>query len=445
VVNVVIVGGGAAGMSTASRARKINPDAEITVFEKSGFVSYAPCGIPYYVEHLVDKPEKLQTYTPEFFKKERNIDMHIHSNIENIDPNSKTIEYVQNGTSNSLSWDKLVIASGAEPIKPRIDGIGLTNIFTVKFIEDGIRIRNAAANARNVVIVGGGYIGVEMAEAFVQIGKKVTIVEMLPHVLANLDPEMSKIIEDEFLEKGVSLRLGEKVVEFAGKDRVRKVVTDKGEYDADLVILAVGFKPRIDLARKTGIKLGVTGAIETRETMETNIEDVYACGDCAETIHLITGMKTWIPLGPTANKMGYIAGTNVFGEKHKFPGILGTAFIKAFDLQIARTGLTEAEAKNRGIQPAAAFIKAPTRAHYYPGNDEITLKIVSEKSTGRLLGAQCIGREGAVERINVFAALLYMNAKITDMFFTDFGYAPPFAPVWDPLVVASRVLGSIFG
>lgn len=296
-VRVIVVGGGAAGMSTASRARKIKPDAEITVFEKSGFVSYAPCGIPYYVEDLVDKPERLQTYTPEFFKKERNIDVHIHSNIENVDPASKTIAYVQDGTSKSLQWDKLVIACGAEPIKPRIDGIGLANIFTVKFIEDGIRIRDAATRTRNIVIVGGGYIGVEMAEAFAQTGKKVTIVEMFPHVLSNLDLELSRIIEDEFLKKGVILRLGEKVVEFAGKDTVGKVVTDKGEYEADLVVVAVGFRPKVDLAQKIGLELGVTGAIETERTMETNLEDVYACGDCAETTHLITGEKTWIPLG----------------------------------------------------------------------------------------------------------------------------------------------------
>ena len=442
-VRVIVVGGGAAGMSTASRARKIKPDAEITVFEKSGFVSYAPCGIPYYVEDLVDKPERLQTYTPEFFKKERNIDVHIHSNIENVDPTSKTIAYVQDATSKSLQWDKLVIACGAEPIKPRIDGIGLANIFTVKFIEDGIRIRDAATRTRNIVIVGGGYIGVEMAEAFAQTGKKVTIVEMLPHVLSNLDLELSRIIEDEFLKKGVILRLGEKVVEFAGKDTVGKVVTDKGEYEADLVVVAVGFRPKVDLAKKIGLKLGVTGAIETERTMETNLEDVYACGDCAETTHLITGEKTWIPLGPTANKMGYTAGNNLFGEKLEFPGVLGTAFTKAFDLQIARTGLTEAEARNGGIQTSAVVIKAPTRAHYYPGNDEITLKVVSEKSTGRLLGAQCIGREGTVGRINAFAALLYMKARIKDLFFTDFGYAPPFAPVWDPLIQASRVIGPI--
>jgi NADPH-dependent 2,4-dienoyl-CoA reductase/sulfur reductase-like enzyme len=443
VVRIIVVGGGAAGMSTASRARKIKPDAEITVFEKSGFVSYAPCGIPYYVENLVDKPEKLQTYTPEFFKKERNIDVHIHSNIENVDPASKTIAYVQDGTSKSLQWDKLVIACGAEPIKPRIDGIWLANIFTVKFIEDGIRIRDAATRTRNIVIVGGGYIGVEMAEAFVQTGKKVTIVEMLPHVLSNLDLELSRIIEDEFLKKGVILRLGEKVVEFAGKDTVGKVVTDKGEYEADLVVVAVGFRPKVDLAQKIGLELGVTGAIETERTMETNLEDVYACGDCAETTHLITGEKTWIPLGPTANKMGYTAGNNLFGEKLEFPGVLGTAFTKAFDLQIARTGLTEAEARNGGIQTSAVVIKAPTRAHYYPGNDEITLKVVSEKSTGKLLGAQCIGREGTVGRINAFAALLYMKARNKDLFFTDFGYAPPFAPVWDPLIQASRVIGPI--
>lgn len=437
---MVVVGGGAAGMSAASRARKIRPDAEIVVFEKSGFVSYAPCGIPYLVENLVEKAEKLQTYTPEFFKKERNIDVHVHSAVENIEVGSKILTQVQNGKSSSLHWDALVIASGAEPIKPPIAGIELENIYTVKFIEDGIRIKETAAKSSNIVIMGGGYIGVEMAEAFAQTGKNVIVIEMLPHVLANLDPEMSSIIENKLLERNVRLKLGEKVVEFAGKDHVKKVVTDKGEYQADLVIVAVGFKPSVDLARKIGLKLGVTGAIEAKDTMETSIKDIYACGDCAETTHLITGEKTWIPLGPTANKMGHTAGSNLFGEKRKFPGVLGTAFTKAFDLQIARTGLTETETKKRGIGTNAALIKAPTRAHYYPGNDQITLKIVSEESTGRLLGAQCVGKEGVIGRINSLAAMLYMRADVRDLFFTDFGYAPPFAPVWDPVVVASRLL-----
>jgi NADPH-dependent 2,4-dienoyl-CoA reductase/sulfur reductase-like enzyme len=444
VVRVIVVGGGAAGMTAASRARKIRPDADIVVFEKSGFVSYAPCGIPYYVENLVDKPESLQTYTPEFFKKQRNIDVHVNSRVESVDPNSKTLRYTENGEEDGLSWDKLVVASGALPIKPRVEGIELGNVFTAKFIEDAVRIREAAAKSMNVVIVGGGYIGVEMAEAFARTGKNVTVVEMLPHLLANLDAEMSRLIESEFHERNVSVKLGEKVVEFTGRDRVQKVSTDKAEYQADLVIVAVGFKPNVGLAQKIGLKLGVTGAIETRDTMETNVEDVYACGDCAETNNLVTGAKTWLPLGPTANKMGYVAGSNLFGEKHKFPGVLGTAFTKGFDLQVARTGLTETEAKNRDIETRTALIKASTRAHYYPENDSITLKIVSEQSTGRLLGAQCIGKEGVTGRINSFAAMLYMKAHIKDLFFTDFGYAPPFAPVWDPLVVASRVSGPVY-
>jgi NADPH-dependent 2,4-dienoyl-CoA reductase/sulfur reductase-like enzyme len=444
-VRVAVIGGGAAGMSAASRARKIRPDAEIAVFEKNGFVSYAPCGIPYYVENLVDKAEKLMTYTSEFFKKERNIDVRLHSYVENVETGSKTLTEVQNGKSSSVKWDKLVIASGAEPIKPRIAGIELEGVYTAKFIEDGIRIKEAAERASNIVIVGGGYIGVEMAEAFVQIGKNVVVVEMLPHILANFDPEMSDIVEKKLAQRNVNLKVGEKVVEFTGKDHVQNVVTDRDEYLADLVIVAVGFKPNVDLARKIGLKLGDTGAIETKDTMETSVEGIYACGDCVETTHLITGEKTWIPLGPTANKMGYIAGSNLFGQNHKFPGVLGTAFTKAFDLQIARTGLTEIEAKKKGIDPDAVFIKAPTRAHYYPGNVEIALKIVSEKSTGKLLGAQCTGKEGVTGRINSFAAMLYMKANRTDLFLTDFGYAPPFAPVWDPLVIASRVLNPIIG
>jgi NADPH-dependent 2,4-dienoyl-CoA reductase/sulfur reductase-like enzyme len=440
-VRVAVVGGGAAGMTAASRVRKLVKDAQISVFEESEFVSYAPCGIPYLVEGLVHDPADLTMYSPEFFRKERNIDVHTSCRVENIDLSAKTLTYQENEEQTPLSWDKLVLATGAEPIVPKIGGIEMENVFTAKFIEDGIKIRKAAAKAKDVVVVGGGYIGVEMAEAFVVSGKRVTVMEMLPNVLANLDPEVSEIVQNELSANRVVLKLEENVLELLGGDEVKRVVTDKGEYSADLVVVAVGFRPKVEIAEKIGARIGGTGAIDVEDTMETSLADVFACGDCAETTHLVTGKKVWIPLGPTANKMGYVAGTNLFGGTMRFPGIVGTAFTKVFDLRVARTGLTENEAKGNGFEVSSALIRAGTRAHYYPSSEQITLKIISDRATGRLLGAQCVGKEGVTGRINAFSALLGMKASTRDLFFSDFGYAPPFAHVWDPLVIAARVIG----
>jgi NADPH-dependent 2,4-dienoyl-CoA reductase/sulfur reductase-like enzyme len=416
-------------------------DAEILVFEQRGFVSYAPCGIPYYVEGLVNQPEELVTYSPAFFKNERDIDVHVHAYVEDVDVSEKTLTYVEDRIRKTVEWDKLIIATGAEPVKPRIPNIEVDKIFTVKFIEDAMKIREAAIHADNIVIVGGGYIGVEMAEAFRVLGKTVTVIEMLPHILPNLDPEVSEIVARKLAENGVRLRLGEQVHEFIGDDEVERVVTDKTNYDADLIVLAVGVRPNTTLARKLGVQIGKTGAIEVENTMETSLSDVYACGDCVETVHLVTGEKAWIPLAPAANKMGYVAGNNVFGGRLEFPGVFGTAFTKTFDLHIARTGLAEVEAQNNALTTASAFITTRSRAGYYPQGQELNIKVIAEKSSGKLLGAQCVGAEAVTGHINAFATLLAAHADVKELFFSDFGYAPPFAQVWGPLVIAARVIG----
>ena len=343
-------------MSAASRARRMRNDAEIMVFEAGGFVSYASCGIPYYVEGLVNRHEELVTYSPAFFKKERNIDVHVHALVEDVDVSAKTITYVEDSERITVEWDKLIIATGAEPVKPTIPNIEVNNIFTVKFIEDAMKIREATIHANNIVIVGGGYIGIEMAEAFRVLGKTVTMIEMLPHILPNLDFEISEIIARKLTENGVILRLEERVHEFVGDDAVERVVTDKANYNVDLVVLAVGVRPNITLARKLGVQIGKTGAIDVEKTMETSLSDVYACGACVETVHRVTGEKIWIPLAPAANKMGYVAGNNVFEGHLEFPGVFGTAFTKTFDLHIAKTGLAEVEAKNKALKTASALI-----------------------------------------------------------------------------------------
>lgn len=438
---IVVIGGGGAGMTAASRIRRLEKDVDIVVLEQSGFVSYAPCGIPYYVEGLVKQHEALITYSPEFFKQKRRIDVQVHSTVENVDVGAKTVTFVQKNVRKHLSWDKFVLATGAEPVRPPIFNIDLANIFTVKFIEDAIQIRQATPHVNSVVIVGGGYIGVEMAGAFRAQGKTVTMIEMLPYILPNLDPAISEIVTQTLTKHGVILRLDERVCEFHGTGSVEQVVTDTANYDTDLVIIAAGMKPNITLAQDMGVHTGKTGAIEVTPTMETNLPDVYACGDCVETVHRVTGKKTWIPLAPTANKMGYVAGTNLSNGLLEFPGVVGTAFTKTFDLHIGRTGLTEAQAVSHDFDPISATITARSRAHYYPHGKELIVKVIADKSSRRLLGAQCVGTEAVTGHINAIAPLLAVHAGVEDLFFSDFGYAPPFAQVWDPFIIASRVIG----
>jgi NADPH-dependent 2,4-dienoyl-CoA reductase/sulfur reductase-like enzyme len=280
-----------------------------------------------------------------------------------------------------------------------------------------------------------------MAGAFRAQGKTVTLIELLPHVLPNLDPAVSDIITQTMLDHGVNVQLKERVIEFRGTDSVEQVVTDTAHYDADLVIIAVGMKPNTTLAHDMGVRIGKTGAIEVLPTMQTNLPDVYACGDCVETMHRISGEKVWIPLAPTANKMGYVAGTNISNGLLEFPGVIGTAFTKTFDLHIGRTGLTEAQAKFHGFTPTSTMITTRSRAHYYPQGTKLIVKVIADKSSKQLLGAQCVGTETVTGHINAIVPLLAAHADIEDLFYSDFGYAPPFAQVWDPFIIASRVLG----
>ncbi|MGQ4892344.1 MAG: CoA-disulfide reductase [Candidatus Njordarchaeia archaeon] len=437
---VLVIGGGAAGMSAASKAKRTNPSLDITVVEGSGYVSYAPCGIPYFLGGLIPSDEDLVYYKPEVFIKKRGIDVRIRTRVTSIDLDSR-IAIVEDaeGSNEELNYDYLVIATGAEPIKPPIEGIELEGIETVKFIEDGIKIKKMASNAENIVVVGGGYIGLEMVDAFHMLGKKVTLIEMLPHVLPNIDLDMAELLHDELRKNGVDLRLEEKVVAFEGDEKVKKVITEKGEYMADLVILAVGVKPQTALFKNSKLEFGVKGAIKVNEKMQANIEGVYAVGDVAETKHLVTGKPTWIPLAQTANKMGRVAGSNIAGVEMTFPGVLGTAFTKVMNLNIARTGLNTEEAKQNGFNVGSVKIKSRTKAHYYPNSKEIQVKLIYDKDSRKLLGGQLISEGDPSGRANIIATALYAGLKVDDIFYIDLGYAPPFAPVWDPLVIASSV------
>ncbi|MEM2022454.1 MAG: FAD-dependent oxidoreductase [Archaeoglobaceae archaeon] len=433
-MKVLIVGGGAAGMSAASRIKVIKPEWDVKVFEETSLVSHAPCGIPYVVEGI-SKAEKLVYYPPDFFRREREID--VRTNAKVVEAGEGYLRVRENGKESKYEWDKLLIATGALPKLPKVSGVELENVVTIRHPANAERLKRMVDQANKIVIVGAGYIGLEMAEAVASLGKKTTVIEFLDQPLPNLDKDMAEIVKAE-LEKRVELRLNEGVKAFEGKDRVERVVTDKGSYECDLAIVATGVRPNVEIAKMLGCKLGETGAIWVDEKMRTSVENVFSAGDCAETRHLITGKRVWIPLGPSANKMGYVAGVNIAGGVLEFPGVLGTQLTKFFDLEIGSTGLSEKNAKAEGFNAKSVKIKAKTRVHYYPGAKDLTLKVVAD-SDGRILGAQAIGGEVAM-RINVFAVMIQAGFKAKDVFFSDLAYAPPLTPIWDPIIVSARAL-----
>jgi NADPH-dependent 2,4-dienoyl-CoA reductase/sulfur reductase-like enzyme len=304
---------------------------------------------------------------------------------------------------------------------------------------DAERIKKASEKVADIVIVGSGYIGLEMAEAFSARGKRVRVIEMLSHPLPNFDDDVAEFVKAE-MEKKVDLHLNERVQAFEGKDVVEKVITDRNEYKAEMVIVAAGVKPNVELAKKLGVKIGESGAIWTDSRMRTSMEGVYAAGDCAETIHMLTGKRVWNPLAPPGNKMGYVAGINIAGGDIEFPGVLGTQITKFYDLQIGKTGLSEREAEENGFEVKKALIKAQTRVHYYPGGKETHVKVIAERETNRILGAQIVGYDSVLARVDTMAAAIQAGFTTKDLFFADLAYAPPFAPTWEPLVVAARVL-----
>ncbi|ASI98129.1 CoA-disulfide reductase [Thermococcus celer] len=435
---VAIIGGGAAGMSAASRVKKLRPEWDVKVFEATEWVSHAPCGIPYVVEGLSPR-EKLMHYPPEVFIKKRGIDLHMRAEVIEVEQGSLRVR--EGDGEHEYGWDYLVFANGASPKVPALEGLELEGVFTADLPPDAVAITEYMEkhDVRDVVILGTGYIALEMAEAFVARGKNVTLIGRSERVLRKtFDKEITDIVEEK-LRENLNLRLEELTLRFEGDGRVERVITDAGEYRADLVVIATGIKPNTKLARELGVRIGETGAIWTNERMETSVENVYAAGDVAETRHLITGRRVWIPLAPAGNKMGYVAGSNIAGREIHFPGVLGTSVTKFLDLEIGKTGLTEAEAVKEGYDVRTAFIKAGTNPHYYPGSKPIWLKGVVDNETNRLLGVQAVGAR-ILPRIDGAAAMLTAGFTTKDVFFTDLAYAPPFAPVWDPLIVLARVL-----
>ena len=441
-MKLAVIGGVAAGMSAAARAKRRNKSLEITVYEKSGYVSYGACGLPYFIKGDIPTAEKLVVRTPEQFAKQ-GIRALVHHEVIDVDvtEHTVTVKNLETGEVFQDGWDELLITTGAVAVKPPIPGLDLPGVFTLRTVEDGVAIKDWIAKKHpwQAVVVGGGYIGLEMAEALAANGLYVDVVEMLPQVLPNMDADMAALVEAELSRYGVTVHLESPVRAFEGDGRVERVIAGNKTLEADLVLFSVGARANIPLAEKAGVAIGETGAIAVDDHQRTTAPHVWAAGDVAEAWHRVLNKPAYIPLGTTANKQGRIAGTNIAGGDAAFGGIVGTAVVRVFDLEVARTGLSEREAQQAGFDAASVTIKAPARAHYMPIHPPIHVKLVFEKGSKRLLGGQMVGEEGVSKRIDIIAAALHNGWTVYDLAQLDLSYAPPFAPVWDPILVAANV------
>jgi len=388
----VVIGGVAAGMSAASKARKLRYDIKILVFEKSGHISYGACGLPYFISDVIKSPEYLVAYDAK---------------------KSVLVRNLQTGAQNEYQYDKLVITTGARAFVPPIKGIDIKGIFTIKTLQDGIETKDFIRKnvPRRALIVGAGHIGLEMAEALAMAGMDVTIAEKESGILGTMDDEITKIVEDGLV-----------------RNRVK------------LVIVSSGDRPNSKIAKEAGIETDHTGAIKVNQRMETNVPGIYSAGDCAMAYHQVLERQVYFPLGTTANKQGKVAGENMVGGNASFKGIVGTSVLKVFGLEVAKTGLSEIETQREGFNFISNVVEQISRAHYYPGGSKVRIKLIAQMNTGRILGAEMVGREGVSKRIDVFATAIAAKMTVEDIGDLDLSYAPPFAPVWDPILIAANDL-----
>lgn len=440
---LVIIGGDAAGMSAAAQARRLaRPDAlEIVAFERGAHTSYAACGLPYLVGGFVSDAAKLVARSPEEHRA-RGVDVHIRHEVLGIDPAASTVTVrdLDAGRERTERWDALLIATGATGVMPAWPGADAAGVFQLRTLDDAAAVEaRIAAGARRAVVVGAGYIGLEVAEGLLARGLSVTVVERLEAPMgATLDADMSGAVADAMRAAGVDLRLGLSVQGFEHEGgEVRAVRTDDGTIPADLVVVGLGVRPAVGLAREAGIRIGDAGGIVVDSAMRTSVPRIWAAGDCVESRHRVTGASVVIALGTHANRQGRIAGTTIVGGEAGFQGVLGTAITRFGDLEIGRTGLGEREAAAAGLDAYATITEASSRAHYYPGAQPMRVKLVAERGSGRLLGAQIVGGAEAGKRIDVLATALWNRMTVQEIGEMDLSYAPPFSPVWDPVLLAA--------
>jgi len=442
--DIVIVGGCAAGMSAAAQARRIDPSAKITVYERGGYISYASCGIPYFISGEVKRFEDLIAYTPEEFSQQRRVEVLPYHEVRKVNVGERTVEVVDLRGERELrkSFTALLIATGASPIVPSLPGSDLKGVFSLRSMDDALALKRYidGEKPKRALIAGGGYIGLEMANALRGIGMSVSLVEMKEHLLPNLDEEITTIVERECKDKGVELFLGDSLLGMEGDGKVSTAQTTARRIDCDMVILALGVKPNVQLAREAGIPLGSRGAIRTRPNQETEIPGIFAAGDCAETKHIVSGKPYWFPLATLANKQGRIAGENMAGGMLLFPGTVGTQVMKVFDLEVAVTGFSEKEARALGYETASTTGRTSSNASYYPDAQPVTTKMVMDVKTRMVLGVQMVGRKGVAKRIDAAAVALHSQMTVDEMAWLDLSYAPPFSPVWDALIHIAQSL-----
>ena len=436
---LVVIGGDAAGMSAASQARRRQPYLDIVALERGRWTSYSACGIPYHVAGDVPNLEDLIARTPEEFRNQR-IDVRLQHEVMAMDLDARTLEVRDHARQRTiqLPFDLLHVATGARPVRPDLPGIDLPHVLGVQTLGDAEALLAQARTmrCRHVTIVGGGYIGLEMAEAFQRWGAEVILVEGGREVMRTLDPDMGRVVASALRSFGVDVRTGTRMVGIEAD----QVTTDQGSHHADLVVLGLGVEPNSELAADAGIATGAKNAIVVDRQQQTSAEGVWAAGDCAESYHLVSERHLHIALGTVANKQGRVAGINIAGGYATFPGVVGTAITKICDTEVARTGLTEQEADRAGFACDVATIEATTRAGYFPKAEAMTVKMLAERGTGRVLGAQIVGGPGAAKRIDVVAMALHARADVQQLVDADLAYAPPFSSVWDPVQVAARQL-----
>nr|WP_317427016.1 FAD-dependent oxidoreductase [uncultured Blautia sp.] len=447
-MKIVIVGGVAGGATTAARLRRLDEQAEIVVFERSGFISYANCGLPYYIGDVITDSDQLTLQTPESFHSRFQVSMKVHHEVTALHPEKHmvSVKNLETGEEFQETYDKLILSPGAKPTKPRLPGTDMEKLFTLRTVEDTLRIKDyiQKSHPKSAILAGGGFIGLELAENLRELGMEVTIVQRPKQLMNPFDSDMAAFIHNEMRKHGVKLALGHTVEGFQEtQDGVQVLLKEEEPLLADMVVLAIGVTPDTKLAKEAGLELGIKGSILVNEHMQTSVPDIYAVGDAVQVKHYVTGQDALISLAGPANKQGRIAADHICGKDSAYKGSQGSSVIKVFDMTAAVTGVNETNARKAGLNVDKVILSPMSHAGYYPGGKVMTMKVVFEKETYRILGAQIVGYEGVDKRIDVLATAIHAGMKAQDLAKLDLAYAPPYSSAKDPVNLAGFMIENI--